>query len=339
MSSDSDGEIMEIQLDLGENRYDPQKFVEALATAEELGFRTAWFGDHFMPWNHSGDRSQFVWSTLGAAMQCTSKIKTGPLVTPPIGARYHPAIVAQASATLDSLFPGRLVIGVGTGEALNERPFWNGRWPAWQERAERLTEGVQLIRKLWESREPFPFRGKYFRSEFMYLYTKPKTRIPIYFAAAGRKGAFLAGKFGDRLVTLCPRNSLEKVRREILPAYRRGARAGGRRKDGGFVVHLDFSMLTPEELARKEWKGLGWMNRNSWSIEDPVQVEQAGRKISVAQLKAGVHFVKGWRELIAVIELYRGAGAEAIVLISEANKRKIREFAENILGVFQRTKS
>ena len=92
---------MEIQLDLGENWYDPSGFVDALVCAEDSGFKTAWFGDHFMPWFHSGNRSQFVWSTLGAAMQRTQKIKTGPLVTPPIGARYHPAIVAQASATLD----------------------------------------------------------------------------------------------------------------------------------------------------------------------------------------------------------------------------------------------
>jgi coenzyme F420-dependent glucose-6-phosphate dehydrogenase len=324
---------LEIQLDLGENWYDPRNFVEALVYAEDRGFKTAWLGDHFMPWFNSGNRSQFVWSTLGAAMQRTTKIRTGPLVTPPIGARYHPAIVAQASATLDSLFPGRLLLGVGTGEALNERPFWNGKWPGWDERIQRLTEGLLLIRKLWESKEPFSFSGKYFSSEFLFLYTKPKARIPIYFAAVGKRGAYFAGRFGDKLVTICPRNNLRKVKEVILPSYRKGVEEGGGRS-AGLVVQLDFSRMTPTELRAKEWRKLGWMTKDSWSIGNPVQVEDAGRKVTVRQLKEGIHFVRSWRELIGVIEQYKEAGAEAIVLISEADKLKIREFAKNVLDVF-----
>jgi coenzyme F420-dependent glucose-6-phosphate dehydrogenase len=324
---------LEIQLDIGENRYDPRTFVEALEYAEDQGFKTAWFGDHFMPWFNSGKRSQFIWSTLGAAMQRTTKIKTGPLVTPPIGARYHPAIVAQASATLDSLFPGRLLLGVGTGEALNERPFWNGKWPVWKERIQRLTEGVSLIRKLWESKEPFSFSGKYFSSEFLFLYTKPKTRIPIYFAASGKRSAYFAGRYGDKLVTLSPRNNLQRIKEVILPAYRKGVREGGGRK-GGLVVHLDFSMTTSKEMKEKKWRELGWMTKDSWSIGNPVQVEDAGRKITMSQLKEGIHFVRSWRELVGVIERYKEVGAEAVVLISEANKPKIREFAKNLLDVF-----
>jgi len=323
-----------IHLDLGENNYEPKSFIEALTFAEDLGFETAWFGDHFMPWFHSGKRSQFVWSTLGAAMGRTNKIKTGPLVTPPIGARYHPAIVAQAAATLDNLFPGRFLLGVGTGEALNERPFWNGNWPRWEERMERLTEGVQLIRKLWTSREPFSFDGKYFSSEFMFLYTKPKSEIPIYFAAAGKKGAYFAGMYGDKLVTLCPRNSLKKVKDVLLPSYREGISRSGNKKRGSFVVHLDFSMKSPGELKEKDWRKLGWMTKDSWSIEDPIQVEDAGKKITMAQLKNEIHFVKGWRGLVEVIGSYKEAGAEAVVLISEANRSMIKEIGKNVLEVF-----
>jgi G6PDH family F420-dependent oxidoreductase len=324
---------MEIQLDFGENWYDPIEFVEALVYAEEQGIRTAWLGDHFMPWFHSGNRAQFVWSTLGVAMDRTEKIKTGPLVTAPIGARYHPAIVAQASATLDSLFPGRLILGVGTGEALNERPFWNGSWPDWSERVERLTEGIQLIRKLWESKKPFTFEGKYFTSGFMFLYTKPKTRIPIYFAAAGKRAAFFAGKYGDKLVTLSPRNSLQKLDEVILPSYRRGLKEdnGGR---GGLVVHISFSMLTPGELKRKEWRSLGLMRKDSWSIADPVAVEKEGRSITLDELRENMHFVRNWRELIGLIERYKEAGAEAVILGSDANKERIRELAKNLLSVF-----
>ena len=326
-------EELEIQLDIGENWYDPPRFVEALAYAEELGFRTAWFGDHFMPWFHSGDRSQFVWSMMGAALERTKKIRTGPLVTPPIGARYHPAIVAQASATLDNLFPGRFLLGVGSGEALNERPFWNGRWPAWNERMERLTEGIQLIRRLWESKKPFSFHGKYFGADFYYLYTKPRTHVAVYFAGLGPKAAYIAGKYADRLVTLSPRNTAERLKDVILPSYARGMKEG-RRREGGLIVHLDFSLMKPEEMKRREWKELGWIQKDSWSISDPVAAERQGRKVTMSQLRNNIHFVKGWRELLRVIETYADAGAEAVVLISEANLKKIKEFADNVLHLF-----
>src|SRR5437867_3835026 len=204
-------EELEIQLDIGENWYDPPRFVEALAYAEELGFRTAWFGDHFMPWFHSGDRSQFVWSMMGAALERTKKIRTGPLVTPPIGARYHPALVAQASATLDNMYPGRFLLGVGSGEALNETPFWNGRWPPWEERMERLSEGMNLIRKLWTEKNHFSFQGKYFAAPFYLLYTRPRTKIPVYFSAIGKRASYYAGVHADYLVTLSPRNNPEKL--------------------------------------------------------------------------------------------------------------------------------
>ncbi len=138
------------QLDLGENTYDPMKFVDAVVYAEEQGFDTAWFGDHFFPWFHSGKKSAFAWSVMGSALDRTGSIKVGTLVTTPIGGRYHPAIIAQASSTLDNMYPGRFRLGVGTGEALNEGPFWNNRWPPWEERLERLLEGIKLNEKTLE---------------------------------------------------------------------------------------------------------------------------------------------------------------------------------------------
>jgi len=321
-----------IDLDLGENWYDPRGFVEAFELAERLGFKTAWFGDHFVPWFHSGNKSQFVWSTLGAAMERTQAIKTGPLVTTPIGARYHPAIIAQASATLDSLFPGRFILGVGTGEALNERPFWNGRWPDWSERIERLVEGIQLIRRLWDSKEPFSFDGKYFGADTYYLYTKPKRTIPIYFSAVGKKAAFNAGRYADKLVTLCPRNSMRKLQDDILPAYEDGLR--GTDKRGGLVVYMNFSFMSPQEMKEKEWKSLGMEAKDSWSIRDPMESEKVGKKVTIEELRTNIHFIKGWSDLIRTIEEYIELGASEFVLVSEAHKEKIREFAKNVLNVF-----
>jgi coenzyme F420-dependent glucose-6-phosphate dehydrogenase len=265
-------------------------------------------------------------------MEKTQTIKTGPLVTTPIGARYHPAIIAQASATLDSLFPGRFILGVGTGEAVNERPFWNGKWPEWSERMDRLVEGIQLIKRLWDSKEPFSFDGKYFGADYYYLYTKPKRTIPIYFSAVGRKAAFNAGRYADKLVTTSPRNSTKKLRDDILPAYEDGLRGTGKR--GGLVVEMEFSFMSPQEMKKKEWKGLGMHVKDSWSIKDPIEAEKVGKKVSIEELKRNIHFIDGWNELVRIIEEYAELGASEIVLISEANKEKIREFAKNVLNVF-----
>ncbi|MCS4539627.1 MAG: LLM class flavin-dependent oxidoreductase [Thaumarchaeota archaeon] len=323
---------VDIQLDIGENYYEPTEFVDAAAYAEELGFRTAWLGDHFVPWFHSGRRSAFVWSVLGIALERTSKIKLGPLVTTPIGARYHPAIIAQASATLNNMYPGRLLLGVGTGEALNERPFWHDRWPEWEERIARLTEGITLIKRLWKTKDPFSFNGKFFPSKFYHLYTKPKNKIPIYFSAIGRRAAYYAGLHADNLVTISPRNTIEKLQREILPEFERGCREAGKRR-GGIVIHMDFSLDTPSALVKNSWRTLGWMLKDSWSIENPVAVEKAGRKVGIEDVKKAVHFCKSWRAVMKIIDDYIAVGANAIVLITEADKKKIRDVAHNVLNV------
>ena len=206
---------IEISANLGENFYDPEKFVDATIYAERMGFRTAWFGDHFYPWYHSAKRSSFIWSVMSVALEKTDKIKVGPWVTVPTGARYHPAIIAQATATIDNMYPGRIQLAVGTGEALNERPFWNDNWPKWNERMERLTEGIKLIRQMWDATEPFRFEGKYFSSDFYYLYTKPRRKVPIYCSAIGRRAAHAAGLYGDGLVTISPRNDLQEFSRRL----------------------------------------------------------------------------------------------------------------------------
>ena len=324
---------VDIQLDIGESRYDPAEFVDACEYAEELGFKTGWLGDHFMPWYHSGERSAFVWSVLGSALERTQKIRLGPFVTTPIGARYHPAIVAQASATLDSMYPGRFLLGVGTGEALNESPFWNGKWPTWDERIERLTEGIALIKKLWTEHEPFEFKGKYFGAPFYMLYTRPRTTIPIYFSAIGKKSAYVAGQCADNLVTLSPRNNPEKLRTELIPAFMDGIKKSGREK-GGVAVDISYSFQDPEEILRTRWKSLGSMAKDSWSIMNPVEVEQKGKEMTIDDVKKNTHICKGWPDVIAVIEEYVKVGVDQVVLVSLADKTRMRDIAQNVLGVF-----
>jgi coenzyme F420-dependent glucose-6-phosphate dehydrogenase len=325
---------MEITVNLGENDYDPQEFVDASVLAEKLGFGTAWFGDHIFPWYHSGKRSSFAWSVMGVALEKTKRIKVGPWVTVPTGARYHPAIIAQAAATLDNMYPGRVLVGVGTGEALNERPFWNGNWPKWEERMSRLTEGTKLMRQLWESPEPFKFDGKYFSSDFYYLYTKPRKKIPIYASAIGRKAAYAAGLNADGMITISPRNNPEKLKEVILPEYRRGRSESNKTGLGKIAIELVFSFEKPEHLVSKAWRTLGICRKDSWSIPNPVAVEEEGRKVTVEDLRKNMHFCKNWKDVVKIIESYQEVGANEIAVYTGCNKKLIRAYAKNILSVF-----
>jgi len=321
------------QLDLGENDFDPAQFVDGVVYADELGFDTAWFGDHFFPWYHSGKKSAFAWSVMSVALEKTKRIKVGPLVSTPIGGRYHPALIAQASATIDNMYPGRFSLGVGTGEAVNERPFFNDKWPTWNERIDRLTEGLALTKMLWKSDKPFNFTGKYFSSDFFYMYTKPKTRIPIYFSAVGKKSAYYAGKYGDHLVTISPRNSPDKLKNEILPAFKQGCRDANKQV-GEIVVYLNFSLDSPESIWNSSRNELGWMTKDSWSLQTPLEVEKIGQKLTVEDVKKFVHFLKNWNDAKNLIEEYVEVGATAIILGSGLDKSLMQNFANKLLTSF-----
>jgi len=322
-----------ISLDLGENYFDPNNFVDASVHAEDLGFTRLWFGDHFAPWFHSSNRASFVWSVISAALAKTSEVGMGPLVTTPIGARYHPALVAQACATMDNMFPGRLLVSVGSGEAVNEASFWNDEWPRWKERMDRLCEGVSLMRKLFEEKKPFSFKGRYFSSKFYYLYTRPRTKLPIYFSAVGEKAAYHAGRFGDHLVTLSPQNDIERIRDVLLPQYRKGCADAGK-KSGDLLVHVDYSFKTPEQLLKESRADLTPSIKGAVNAKTPIEVEKLGKKLSASHVRRVVHSCRDWNHLIKVLEGYVEVGASELILFSAPVKKEIDQVAENVLSVF-----
>lgn len=323
-----------IALDLGENEKDPAYFRDCVVLADRLGFDVAWLGDHFMPWIHSGNQSAFVWSLMGACLERTSRIKVGSFVTTPLGARYHPAIIAQASATLDNMYPERILLGVGTGEAINEAPFFE-RWPPWQERIQRLTEATKLMRRLWTSDSHFDFEGKYFRMKQVYLYTKPKTNLKIFFSGEGPKSARFAGEYGDHLITESSVKSLEQCRDSIFPMFEKGAIAAG--KDPKLmekVVSLSFTFEDKDSFLKKERK---WAAIFSTGLNelDPRKIEQMGNDISEEEFLRTTNFCSTWTDVVDLISKFRAIGATQIVLPSGANQELIRTYAERILPHFK----
>src|SRR5712671_1712222 len=166
--------------------------------AEQVGLDSAFVSDHCQPWKHIDGHapSSLVW--LGALGARTSKLIMGTSVLTPTF-RYHPSIVAQAFGTLGAMYPGRVVLGVGTGESLNEVPATAMRWPEFKERFARLREAITLIRRLWRE-ERVTFEGQYYRTENATIYDRPDEAVPIFIAASGPLAAKLAGRVGDGFI-------------------------------------------------------------------------------------------------------------------------------------------
>jgi len=206
---------------LSHEQFPGPQLVSFAAAAEQAGFDMDWTSDHFQPWQPNEGHSMFPWVTLAALGQRTNTITLGTGVTSPTY-RHHPSEVAQAFASLGVFYPGRVFLGVGTGEALNEAAA-TGNFGKYQERADRLSEAVGLIRKLW-SGDDVTHDGQYYHTRNARLYDLPSQPVPIYMAASGPKSARLAGQYGDGWIT----GGKELMMPEMHAAFEAGARAAGK---------------------------------------------------------------------------------------------------------------
>src|SRR5215470_16426719 len=203
--------------------YQPEDLVEQAVAAERAGFDVVLGSDHFHPWVDDISAAGFVWSWLGAVAQATGHVQLGTSVTCPLF-HYHPALVAQMAATTDRLSGGRLLLGVGTGEALNERPM-GYPFPGYGERQARMQESLEIMHRLLAG-EKVTFHGEHYTTETARLYSPPKGRLPILMAAGGPKSAQFAGTHADGLITSVkdPAETVEKV----IGPYRDSATAAGK---------------------------------------------------------------------------------------------------------------
>ncbi len=208
--------------------------------AEDAGFSFALISDHFHPWIDRQGQSPFVWSTLGAIAHATERLIVGTGVTCPT-IRTHPAIIAQAAATMGQLMPGRFFLGVGSGENLNEHVIGE-YWPTTEVRQEMLDEAIEVMRLLWEG-ELTSHRGDYYVVEQARIYSLPDHPVPIMVAAGGPSAAALAARSGDGLIATSPSE-------ETVQTYRD---EGG---DGPRIGSLTLCWAETEAAARKtalEW--------------------------------------------------------------------------------------
>ena len=210
-----------VGLTLSHEQFRTDQLVAQAEAAERAGFQYVWASDHIQPWQDNEGHAMFPWLTLALVGNATSRISFGTGVTCPTY-RYHPAVVAQAFASLELLNPGRVFLGVGTGERLNEQATTNA-FGAYTERHDRLVEAIGLIRQLW-SGSRISFSGHYFQTNALKLYDVPQSPPPIYVAAGGPKSATLAGQYGDGWIT----QAHDVTNPKLLAAFGAGAHASGR---------------------------------------------------------------------------------------------------------------
>jgi coenzyme F420-dependent glucose-6-phosphate dehydrogenase len=202
--------------------YQPEELVRQAVAAEQAGFDVVLGSDHFHPWVDDTSAAGFVWSWFGAVAAQTQRVQLGTAVTCPLF-HYHPALVAQMAATTDRLSGGRLLLGVGTGEALNERPL-GYPFPGYAERQTRMQEALEIIHRLFAG-EKLTFHGEHYTTETAKLYSPPEGRVPVLMAAGGPKSAEFAGRYADGLITSV-KNPADTVAKVIEP-YRRAATEHG----------------------------------------------------------------------------------------------------------------
>lgn len=261
-------------------QFSPSDLLAFTVAAEAFGFDTAAISDHFQPWRHTDGHAPFSLAWLGAAGQATTCIALGTSVLTPTF-RYHPAIVAQAMGTLASLFPGRIWLGVGTGESMNEAPL-DTEWPEPKERFARLKEAVTVIQTLLKE-DRVTFDGTYYRTRNATIYDRPATPIPIYIAAAGAAAARLAGRVADGLICTSGKG-MELYSATLLPAVMEGARAAGRDpSDIELTIEMKVSFDHDLERAREDtrhWAALALSPEEKTGVEDAVEMERLADALS-----------------------------------------------------------
>ena len=264
-------------------QFAPQELLDYSVLAEECGFDSVFVSDHLQPWRHDGGHAPFAMTWLGALGARTSRITMGTSVLTPTF-RYHPGIVAQAFATLGCLYPGRVVLGMGTGESMNEVPL-GVEWPEPKERFARFREAVHLIRQLW-SDERVTFEGAYYRTENATIYDRPDQPVPLWLAGSGPAATRFAGRQGDGYITTSGKDPALYTD-TLLPAVREGAEKGGRElSDIDLMIEVKVSFdhsLDDAMNATHFWGALGLTPEQKAGVEDPVEMQRLADELSVEQ--------------------------------------------------------
>ncbi len=318
--------MVEIGYKLSSEDTHPLNLIKYAEKAEEAGFNFAMISDHYHPWVNKQDQSPFVWSTLGGISQATKNLNIGTAVTCPT-IRVHPAIIAQAAATIATMMPGRFMLGVGSGENLNEH-ILGDHWPPAPVRIEMLEEAVNIIRMLWQE-DNHNFHGKYYTIENTRIYTLPSQLPLILMAADGELSAETAGRIGDGLITPGIKENLVKIFK----------RSGG----DGKPVYAEASVCwaSTGDEARKVtyeyWPILANKNGLNWEIATPKFFEELAKMTDAENLTRGIVCGNDPKNHIDEIKRFIKAGYDHVFIhqLGPEQEGFIKFYEEAVLPEFQ----
>jgi coenzyme F420-dependent glucose-6-phosphate dehydrogenase len=317
-------------------QFGPVELLDYARHAERVGLEIVAISDHFQPWRHHGGHDPAALTWLGAAALATERAVLGTSVLTPT-LRYHPTVVAQSFATLGLLAPGRVFLGVGTGEAMNETPATGQEFPGRKERRLRLAEAIRLIRLLW-TEERVDFEGDYYRTSKATIYDRPDEPVPIYVAASGPLAAKLAGRVGDGFI--CTSGKDPALYDELLGKVAEGAEAAGR--DPATIrrmIEVKVSYDRDIEFAREAcswWAALALTPEEKEGVEDPIEMERLADEHAD---RAPSRFIVSDdpEETAAGIRRYAELGFDELVLHApgEDQARFLDQFGEDVLPLLR----
>jgi G6PDH family F420-dependent oxidoreductase len=287
---------------LSSEEWNPDDLVRQAVQAQEAGFELLGISDHFHPWNDEQGRSPFVWGVIGALSREVD-IPIATHVTAPI-MRMHLAIVAQAAATAALQCGGGFVLGVGSGEALNEQVLGD-RWPLAGERLEMLEEAVVVMRQLWTG-EDVVHRGRHYTVERARLYSHPREQVPVYVSGFGTRSVELAGRIGDGYVSTSPSpKAIEQFH---------AAGGAGKPTQVGMKLCYGPDRDAAIETAHRIWPNTGLPGQLAQDLRTPAHLEQAGSLVTADQISSAISCGPDLDQHLAAVREHVEAGFDEVLI-------------------------
>lgn len=318
---------MKIGFHASHEQFPPSRLLKLVQQAEQAGFEAVLSSDHFHPWSAKQGESGFAWSWLGAAMQAT-EMEFGVVNAP--GQRYHPAIIAQAVATLDEMFPERFWLCAGSGEALNEN-ITGEKWPSKAIRNQRLEESVEMMRKLWTG--DYITEHGIVKVENAKLFTKPKNIPPVFGAAMTEATASWLSGWADGLITVSkPLDELKKM----VEVFR-----GKDGKQKPMILKVQVSYDTSEEKALEgafeQWKNNIFPSKLTSILTTPAQFDMIGAKVHKEEIKDYVIVSNKAEVFIEKLKEYASLGFEKIIIhnVNVNQETFVDFFGKEVLPAFK----
>ncbi|GAB3998820.1 glucose-6-phosphate dehydrogenase (coenzyme-F420) [Nocardioides marmoraquaticus] len=315
-------------------QFGPRELVDLGVLAEQTGLDSVWLSDHFQPWRHEGGHAPYALGVIAALGERTERVVLGTSVLTP-SFRYNPAVLAQELATLGCLHPDRIVLGVGSGEALNEVAASGAAWPEFKERFARLREAVRLMRALWAG-EKVSFEGDFYRTDEATIYDRPEGGVPVYVAAGGPMVARYAGRVGDGFICTSGKG-MDLYTDKLLPSVVEGAGKAERDPAGiERTIEIKVSYDRDHEQALENcrfWAPLSLTAEQKHGIDSPTEMAEAADALPIEQVAQRWIVASDPAEVVEAVRPYVDAGFDHLVLHAPGHdqRRFLTQLGEDVL--------